>query len=106
MDNERLTELCQCVEAVHKVPVNTYQHFIKAFVYIYETLGLQNAVKKAQAFWKSESKRKKAGIMKGNNLFLQEEKSTCSCRLRYQRFQHNLSRGKEGVQKSICFVQL
>ena len=56
MENvERLAELSNCVDAVHRHPMNSYQHFVNAFVYVKNSYGRQDAIRKAQEFWKVES---------------------------------------------------
>ena len=53
MDNvEKLSELSNCADSVHTHPVNAYQHFVNAFVYINNSYGRQDAVRKAQEVWK------------------------------------------------------
>ena len=65
MENvERLAELSNCVDAVHRHPMNSYQHFVNAFVYVKNSYGRQDAVRKAQEFWKVESDEKKDCILK------------------------------------------
>ena len=60
MDNvEKLSELSNCADSVHTHPVNAYQHFVNAFVYINNSYGRQDAVRKAQEVWKVGSDEKK-----------------------------------------------
>ena len=49
-------EFSHRADAVHRDPVNVYQHFVNAFVFTNKS-GQQDAVKKAQAFCKSECDR-------------------------------------------------
>ena len=59
MDNvEKLSELSNCADSVHTHPVNAYQHFVNAFVYINNSYGRQDAVRKAQEVWKVGSDEK------------------------------------------------
>ena len=65
MDNvEKLSELSNCADSVHTHPVNAYQHFVNAFVYINNSYGRQDAVRKAQEVWKVGSDEKKDYILK------------------------------------------
>ena len=65
MDNvEKLSELSNCADSVHTHPVNVYQHFVNAFVYINNSYGRQDAVRKAQEVWKVGSDEKKDYILK------------------------------------------
>ena len=65
MDNvEKLSELSNCADSVHTHPVNAYQHFVNAFVYINNSYGRQDAVRKAQEVWKIGSDEKKDYILK------------------------------------------
>ena len=63
-DVEKLTELSNCADTVHRHPVNAYQHFVNAFTYVKNSYGRQDAVRKAQKLWKAESDKKKDFILK------------------------------------------
>ena len=61
---EKLSELSNCADSVHTHPVNAYQHFVNAFVYINNSYGRQDAARKAQEVWKVGSDEKKDYILK------------------------------------------
>ena len=46
----KLAELSNCAGSVHTHPVNAYQHFVNAFVYLNNSYGRQDTVRKAQEF--------------------------------------------------------
>jgi hypothetical protein len=65
MENtQRLAELSNCADSVHSHIVYGYQHFVNAFVYANNCHGRQDAVRKAQEFWKVQSDEKKDSIVK------------------------------------------
>ena len=52
---EFLSQLASSVNAVHRAPVNRYQHFINASVYLNSGMKRADAVRNAQVDWKQRA---------------------------------------------------